>query len=114
MGVVSKEIEKRDEYILQLQQCIKELEAKNESYARIEKASCDATEFRKVEAENQRLRELCERILYAYAWWKDGIMYVGSGTITYKEALKDLQKELKALEGNKRSCHENEGKEKFK
>ena len=25
-----------------------------------------------------------------YAWWKDGTQYVGSGSITLKEALKDL------------------------
>lgn len=24
--------------------------------------------------------------LYDYAWWKDGVMYIGSGIRTYKEA----------------------------
>ena len=53
--------------------------------------------IRNLEAENAKLKEdqvkiykaAYEEGLRAYAWWKDGIQYVGSCGTTLKEALKE-------------------------
>lgn len=52
-------------------------------------------EIKKLKMENERLRGLAERVLYDYAWYKDGIMYVGCGIKTYKKAKEELQQVLK-------------------
>ncbi len=38
------------------------------------------------EAEKQAFIKGYLEALYDYAWWKNGVMYVGCGVVTYKEA----------------------------
>ena len=52
-------------------------------------------EVRKVNIEKGELKELLFKTLYDYAWYKDGLMYVGCGIRTYKKAREKLEQALK-------------------
>ena len=55
--------------------------------------------IKQLEEENKRLVYLCKTTLFNYAWMKDGVMYVGTTGTRYKDALAELEEEIKALEG---------------
>ena len=43
-------------------------------------------------SEEEVVREAMVEVLTLYAWWRDGVQYVGSGSKTLAEAIKDLER----------------------
>jgi len=60
-----------------------------------EKNSTDVYEVNEVDKRIERLKEVARKTLWDWAWWKDGVQYVGSCGTTYKEALAELEKRLR-------------------
>lgn len=51
-------------------------------------------EYHKSNRQVSELIELCKQTLYDYAWWKDGIQYVGCGTKRWEKALIELDTKI--------------------
>ena len=50
--------------------------------------------IQELKEEVKRLKDIARETLWQWAWWHDGIQYVGSGVTTYETALKGLEKQI--------------------
>lgn len=51
-------------------------------------------DVREAKKETERVKEIARKTLWKWAYWKNGVQYVGSTGKLYSEALAELEKEL--------------------